>query len=140
MAIKPEAALYKRIRENLPDSHITRIESRVNLGIPDCLVALKGLGLFVMIELKVVKRGRKINLSPHQVAFHAKHADLGAPTFILVQYHPPGTTSALKAELLLYRGRQVLDLHHLGIDAEPVERWPLSHVLWHMLRHRLAEA
>lgn len=139
MAIKPEAALYKRIRENLPDSHITRIESRVNLGIPDCLVAFKGLGLFVMIELKVVKRGRKINLSPHQVAFHAKHADLGAPTFILVQYHPPGTTSALKAELLLYRGRQVLDLHHLGIDAEPVERWPLSHVLWHMLRHRLTE-
>jgi hypothetical protein len=127
------------MRENLPDCHITRIESRVNLGIPDCLVALKGQGLFVMIELKVVKRGRKINLSPHQVAFHAKHADLGAPTFILVQYHPPGTTSALKAELLLYHGRQVIDMHHLGIDAAPIERWQLSHVLWHMLRHRLTE-
>ena len=92
-----------------------------------------------MIELKVVRRGRKINLSPHQVAFHAMHADLGAPTFILVQYHPPGTTSALKAELLLYHGRQVIEMHHLGIDAAPIERWQLSHVLWHMLRHRLTE-
>ena len=139
MAVKPEAALYKRIRENLPDSHITRIESRVNLGIPDCLVAFKGSGHFAMIELKVVKRGRKINLSPHQVAFHAKHADLGAPTFILVQYHPPGTTSVLKAELLLFRGAQVMDLNHLGIDTPPLDRWPLSRVLWHMLRHRLVE-
>jgi hypothetical protein len=38
--IKPEAALYKRLKENLPNSHITRLESRVGLGVPDCLVAL----------------------------------------------------------------------------------------------------
>lgn len=136
MPVKPEAALYRRLKENLNDSHITRIESRVNLGIPDCLVALKHQH-FVMIELKVVKGGRKVNLSPHQIAFHAKHADLQMPTFILVQYHPAGTASATKAELLLFRGEQIMDVHHLGIDAVPLDRWPLSHVLWHMLRHHL---
>jgi hypothetical protein len=84
--VKPEAGLYKRLKENLPNSHITRLESRVGLGIPDCLVALgPQQPRFVMIELKVVK-GRKLAISPHQVAFHLKHADMKAPTFILVQF------------------------------------------------------
>lgn len=90
-----------------------------------------------MVELKVVKRGRKVALSPHQISFHAKHAEMKVPTFILVQYHPAGTVSATKAELLLFRGDQIMDVHHLGVDAIPLDRWPLSHVLWHMLRHHL---
>lgn len=139
MPSKPEGLLYKRVKENLPDCHITRIESRVNLGIPDCLIAMKGHGMFIMLELKVVKRGRKVNLSPHQIAFHLKHADIGCPTYILVQYHPPGTTSALKAQLLLYSGEQAEDIFMRGIDVEPIDKWPLSHVMWHMLRHRLVE-
>lgn len=110
----------------------------MNLGIPDCLIALKN-DKFVMVELKVVKRGKKVNLSPHQVAFHLKHSDLKCPTFILVQYHPAGTTSALKAELLLYKGGQAVDLLHLGVTCEPHAKWPLSHVHWHMLRHALTE-
>ena len=61
MPAKPESSLYSRVRENLPNCFITRIESRVNLGIPDCLVAFPH-GEFVMLELKVVKRGRKIDL------------------------------------------------------------------------------
>ena len=137
MSKGPEGLLYKRVKENLPNCHITRIESRVNLGTPDCLIAMKGQGKFVMMELKVVKKGKKIALSPHQIAFHIKHADLGCPTFVLVQYHPPGTTSVLKAQLLLYEGKQAEDLFMRGIDVEPVEKWPLSHVMWHMLRHRL---
>ena len=78
MPSKPESGLYQRLKENLPACHITRIESRVNLGIPDCLVAFKVPGEFVMVELKVVRRGRKVALSPHQVSFHAKHADMKA--------------------------------------------------------------
>jgi hypothetical protein len=67
--VKPEAGLYKRLKENLPNSHITRLESRVGLGIPDCLVALgPQQPRFVMIELKVVK-GRKLAISPHQSGF-----------------------------------------------------------------------
>ena len=138
MAMKPEAGLYKRLKENLQDAHITRIESRVNLGIPDCLIALNN-NRFIMVELKVVKRGKKINLSPHQVSFHLKHASIKCPTFILVQYHPAGTTTFLKAELLLYKGGQAEELIHLGITAQPCARWPLSHVQWHMLRYALTE-
>lgn len=136
--VKPERALYLRLKENLRDCLITRIESRVNLGIPDCLIAFSGVGRFVMVELKVVKRGRQVLLSPHQVAFHLKHASLGCPTFILVQYHPPGTTSSLKADLRLYRGDQVEALLVRGMDEPPVESWTLAKVDWQMLRGLMA--
>ena len=135
--MKPEAALYKRLKENLPNCHITRIESRVNLGIPDCLVAFKGPSKFVMIELKVVKKGKKVALSPHQLSFHLKHADLGCPTYILVGYYPPNTTSALKADLMLYRGSQAEELFIRGVDCEPMAKWCLGRVEWHLLRHAL---
>jgi hypothetical protein len=136
MALKPEANLYKRLKENLPNCHFTRIESRVNLGIPDCLLAFPH-GEFVMVELKVVKRGRKVALSPHQVSFHVKHADLRCPTFVLVQYHPPGTAHASKSELLLYAGEQAIDLVTLGIDTPAMARWPWTGVSWAELRNHL---
>lgn len=128
--------MFRRLKENIQNCHITRIESRVNLGIPDCLIAFPH-GEFVMLELKVVKRGRRVNLSPHQVAFHMKHADLRCPTFILVQYFPAGETYASKSELRLYAGGQALELNKLGLDLEPVGRWPWTGVMWHMLRQGL---
>jgi hypothetical protein len=139
MPAKPESSLYARVRENLPDCYITRIESRVNLGIPDCLVAFPH-GEFVMLELKVVKRGRKILLSPHQVAFHMKHADLRCPTFILVQYQPPGTAHTKKSELLLYRGGQALAMIKLGIDEPPLAKWPYGGLMWAALRQHLTDS
>lgn len=136
--MKPEAALYKRLKENLPNSHITRLESRVGLGVPDCLVALgPQQPKFVMIELKVVKSGRKVNISPHQVAFHLKHSDMRCPTFILVQYHPPGTASSRNAELRLYRGDQAGDLVMIGVDVVPAWSCNLAQLQWHMLRLEL---
>jgi hypothetical protein len=96
-------------------------------------------GEFVLVELKVVKRGRKVNLSPHQVAFHIKHADLRCSTYILVQYFPPGTTHAHKSELLLYCGEQAIDLSNLGIDTSPVARWPWPTVSWAELRKALLD-
>jgi len=135
--VKPEAGLYKRLKENLPNSHITRLESRVGLGIPDCLVALgPQQPRFVMIELKVVK-GRKLAISPHQIAFHLKHADMKAPTFILVQFHPPGTASSRNAELRLYRGDQAGELALISMDVAPVWACNLAQMQWHMLRLEL---
>jgi len=90
-----------------------------------------------MLELKVVKRGRKVALSPHQVAFHLKHSDLRCPTFVLVQYYPPQALTAAKSELRLYAGEQVVELHKLGLDLEPVECWLWTGVMWHMLRQAL---
>lgn len=139
MTAKPESKLYQRLKENLSGCHITRIESRVGLGIPDCLVAFRNPGVFVLLELKVVKKGKKVALSPHQIAFHAKHADLDCPTFILVQYHPPGTTHIHKTELLLYRGDQAIELAQRGVDTEPIAGWPWSGVPWGVLRQYLLD-
>ena len=88
MPAKPETKLYQRLKENLQNCLITRIESRVNLGIPDCLIALRRTGTFVPVELKVVKHGRRVRLSPHQIAFHSRHAELGCATFVLVLFVP----------------------------------------------------
>jgi hypothetical protein len=141
MSKGPEAALYARLKENLPNAYITRLESRVGLGIPDCLIALGPLpGAFVMVELKVVKRGKKVNLSPHQIAFHHKHSTLKCPTFILVQYHPAGTTASRSAEVLLYSGAQVESLAMVGVDTPPIDRWNLAAMEWNMLRFRILEA
>lgn len=118
---------------------MTRIESRVNLGIPDLLLAFKNPSKFVMLEVKVVKRGRKVAISPHQVSFHMAHAEMGCPTFIFVQYHPPGTISVAKAEYLLYRGSQAADLLRDGVDLEPLDSWPAAAPMWNMLRLRLTE-
>jgi hypothetical protein len=93
-----------------------------------------------MVELKVVKRGRKIALSPHQVAFHVKHADLRCPTYILVQYFPPGTTHAHKSDLLLFCGEQAIDLVNLGIDTPALARWPWTGVSWAELRKNLVDS
>jgi hypothetical protein len=111
----------------------------VNLGIPDVLLAFPH-GVFVMAELKVVKRGRKVNLSPHQVAFHIKHADLRCPTYILVQYYPPGTVRASKSELLLYCGEQALDVVRLGIDTPALARWPWTGISWAEMRKHLVDS
>ncbi|MFZ9739601.1 MAG: hypothetical protein ACO3EZ_16510 [Prochlorotrichaceae cyanobacterium] len=93
-----------------------------------------------MLELKVVKRGKKVNLSPHQIAFHHKHSSLKCPTFILIQYHPPGTTASRSAEVLLYSGAQVESLAMVGVDTPPIDRWNLAAMQWNMLRFRILEA
>ena len=111
----------------------------MNLGIPDVLLAFPH-GLFVMVELKVVKRGRKVALSPHQVAFHIKHADLRCPTYILVQHQPTGTAHAKKSELLLFCGEQAIDLVNLGIDTPALARWPWTAISWVELRKHLVES
>lgn len=96
-------------------------------------------GVFALLELKVVKRGRKVRFSPHQVAFHVKHADLRCPTFILVQ-HYAGSTHASKSALLLYLGEQVLDVVARGVDAPAVAHWPWTGISWAELRKHLVDS
>jgi len=135
MPANPETLLYKRLKDNLPDCLITRIESRVNLGIPDCLIAFRKDRMFVMVELKVVKSGKKIRMSPHQIAFHLKHAELGCPTYFLVEHNKH--ISKGPSEILLYEGWQAEDLMMLGTDTPPLGRWLKKGVQWHIVRHLL---
>ena len=92
-----------------------------------------------MLELKIVQRGRRINLSPHQYAFHLKHAALGCPSYILVQYHPKGTTKPAEIELRLYSGSQAAEILEKGIETAPIVSYPLSAVDWPDLANRLAQ-
>lgn len=132
--------MYQRLKENLPNCLITRIESRVGLGIPDCFIALKQTGEIVPVELKVVTHGRKINLSPHQIAFHARHAEIGVRTFVLVLYAPKAKGRSGERQLLLYAGRQVLELVKSGVDTDPIASYHYDVVPWNVLMYTLAEA
>ena len=135
MAAKPEAALNKKIADNLPDACITRLESRVGLGIPDMLVALGDT--FVMLENKVCALGsKKVKLSPHQVAFHIKHSILHAPTFIVVQHQL--RTEKYKS-LSLYAGYQAIELLEKGILVEPLLRYPYNNIDWEGIRNKLLQ-
>lgn len=139
MPKKPESNLYQKLKQGLPTAVITRLENRVGLGLPDCLIAIPNEG-FVMVELKVVDRGKKVRLSPHQVAFNLKHGMMGLPTWILIQYHPKGTRNRTEIELRLYHGKQVMELMEQGIDTKPAAQWPLVGMDWdgllgHLIRH-----
>jgi hypothetical protein len=52
------------------------------------------------------------------------------PTYILVQWHPKGTTKASETRLLLYHGTQAQELHERGVDTPPVAQWALNAVDW----------
>ena len=110
------------------------------MGIPDCFIALRQTGQIVPVELKVVKHGRKVKLSPHQIAFHARHAEIGVRTFVLVLYIPPRKSAVKEGRLLLYAGRQVLELAKSGIDTDPIVSYHYGVVPWNMLMYTLAES
>jgi hypothetical protein len=135
MPKKPESLLYERLRENLSNCLLTRIESWVNQGIPDALLAFRN-GAFVPVELKVVTRGRKVPMRPHQVSFHMRHAANGNDTFVLVEYRPP-RDSKKEPRLMLYRGDQAADLMLHGLDVAPLAEWHGDAVMWRMLAMHL---
>lgn len=127
MPTTPEAKFSRRVREALQHygCAVERIENRVNLGIPDMLV---GVGdKFVMLELKVVTRGLKIDLRPHQVAFLARHSRAGRPCFVLVLYE--GTTRR-PGFVALYPGSRAIDLVETGISTPQAFSWPSFEVDW----------
>jgi hypothetical protein len=132
-----ESTLYKALRDRLTSVSLMRVETRVALGMPDCLAALP-CGRWVTLELKVVASGRKIRLSPHQIAFHIRHAHM--PSWIVVQYWPPGTARSPDSILLLYRAAQAQSLTETGVDTPAVlrERW--RDVDWPAMAELLAAA
>ena len=122
-----ENKLYKRVKENLPNCTINKLENRGFHGIPDLLLAFSNVK-FVTIELKVVKIGKKIRFSPHQISFHLKHKTL--PCFILVEHKP-------KDLLLLYHANQMEDLLETGCDTKPLVSYSMKKIMWNMLRLKL---
>ena len=126
----PEAAFAARVRDGLRpfDMDTERIENRVNLGVSDMLV---GAGdRFVSIELKAVSRGLKISLRPHQIAFLTRHAARGRPCYVLVHQI---STVVRPGRIVLYHGRQAMELAEQGLRLEPLAAWPNRGMPWQEL-------
>jgi hypothetical protein len=106
---------------------IERIENRVNLGVSDMLVGV--LDCFVTVELKVVSRGLKVTLRPHQIAFLTRHALMGRPCFVLV----------LNLDrILLFHGRDAVALAAEGLRLPPLAEWKSRGMDWQILRDYLS--
>ena len=121
---QPEKLFWQQVRKNLNKFSWIRLESRVNHGIPDVLDTTEE-GIYFTVELKVSK-SNKVNLSPHQIAYHEERKN--APAFILVKSLLKD--SPRKYGVHLYAPEQVRELAVHGLSLPPLllsspADWPL---------------
>ena len=135
MARKPEAVFSDYIRQHLPDVDISRVESVANLGFPDMVIADKLTGHISFLENKVVQRGLKVGIRPHQVSFLFRHWFYGCPAYILVKHSPIGKRVGI---VHLYHGGQAMALLAEGLRVPSVVSWPSNAVDWPLLKSYLS--
>ena len=113
MTVKPETRLWKNLKKLLEggDYLISRLESYVTPGFPDCLIFHNVTGFFTL-ELKVIQRNNKLKFSPFQIAWNTRHSRLGAPAFILAGALEGGYVK-------LFSSAVVRDLRSKNIDSVP---------------------
>ena len=123
----PELAFGKRVTAALKSlgCDVERIENRINAGVPDLLVGVAER--FVMVELKRVIHGKQVQLSPHQVAFHVRHARKNRPCFVLIYQDDKRTRPG---GIFLYRGADALAVYENGLEVEPLARWGTRDIDW----------
>ncbi len=102
----PERKFYQKIKRAFSNFSLIRLENNSLHGTPDLLVC-NANGHFFTIELKVTK-SNKVNLSPHQIAFHVKHPH---NTFIMVEALGSGSVK-------LFRGSRIMELVACGLKLE----------------------
>jgi hypothetical protein len=107
--INSERDLWRKIKNEIKTISWIRIENWALPGTPD-LLGYPASGNFFTLELKFTK-SRKVQISPHQVAFHTKHKK---NTFVLVACAPKLGTCRL------YPGARILDLATSGLKLEPL--------------------
>ena len=106
-----EKNLWLRVKKNLPhDCYATRIENRMDGGVPDVHVIWNGLAFW--IELKLTK-ANKIRLSPNQIAWNTKYSLNNGLAYILVQRVGEGS-------LFLFRGDDARGLASKGLSVNPI--------------------
>jgi len=113
MTVKPETNFWKSLKTLLDDGSyiVSRLESYVTPGFPDCLVYHKQTGFFT-VELKVSNSSNKVVLSPFQIAWNTRHATAGAQSYILVNLPHRG-------EVKLFHGCKTKDLGHSDLLLVP---------------------
>ncbi len=86
MTVKPETRLWKSLKKCLKDGKgylVSRLESYVTPGFPDCVIFHNVTGFFT-VELKIMQPNKKIKFSVFQKAWNLRHADAEASVYILV--------------------------------------------------------
>ena len=113
MTVKPETRLWKNLKRCLSggDYIVSRLESYVTPGFPDCLIFHNVTGFFT-VELKVIHSNNKCIISPFQKAWNLRHANAGAPVFILIGGLPKG-------HVKLFHGSQTKELGQCTVDQVP---------------------
>jgi hypothetical protein len=113
MTAKPETTFWKSVKTLLDDGDyvVSRLESYVTPGFPDCLIFHNVTGFFTL-ELKIAHPNNRITLSPFQIAWNMKHAMLGAQSYILVSLPQRG-------EVKLFHGCRTKDLGQMTLDQVP---------------------
>ena len=114
MTVKPETRLWKSFKKLLKDGEgylVSRLESYVTPGFPDCLIFHNVTGFFT-IELKIIQPNNKVKLSVFQKAWNTIHYMHGAPVYILV--------GGLKDKgVKLFHGSQTEELGQRTVDLVP---------------------
>ena len=114
MTVKPETRLWKSLKKCLNDGEgylVSRLESYVTPGFPDCLIFHNITGFFT-IELKIIQPNNKIKFSVFQKAWNVIHYIHGAPVYILVGGLADG-------HVKLFHGASIKDLGQKTVDLVP---------------------
>jgi hypothetical protein len=92
---------------------------------------LVGVGnAWAMVELKVVPRGKKVRVRPHQVAFMVRHGSAGRPCFFLIKHE-------LDSIVYLYPGTDAPSLLSIGLMKTPAKAWAARGMQWGELAKEL---
>ena len=113
MTVKPETNFWKSLKTLLDggDYVVSRLESYVTPGFPDCLIFHNVTGFFT-VELKIAQPNNRIILSPFQIAWNMKHAMMGSQSYILVSL-------AQRGEVKLFHGCKTKDLGEKSVFQVP---------------------
>ena len=113
MTVKPETRLWKTLKKLLSNGEyiVSRLESYVTPGFPDCLIFHNVTGFFTL-ELKVIQCNKKCILSTFQKAWNTIHYIHGAPVYILIG-------GLAKGHVKLFSGASIKDLGQKTVDQVP---------------------
>ena len=126
MSRKLEKDFWKRVQPQLkgPCSIAMRIECKLPLGFPDVMIALEGR--IMLLELKVVRAGAKVALSPHQIAFAHQASEAGIGYALLVHYWPESVLRSVDTDVYGYRANRVVEVAKRGISEKPNAVWRIG--------------
>ena len=113
MTVKGETNFWKTLKTSLEGGEyiVSRLESYVTPGFPDCLIYNKVTGFFT-VELKVVNSNNSVTISPFQIAWNMRYATAGANSYILVNL-------PLIEEVKLFHGCKTKELNESNVFKVP---------------------